>query len=220
MKTGILCSTAGSAFRGIHDCLLAAGSDHEFTIMTDRACGIEDLARSRSIQCHRMAGTSRDELSAEAASVAMASGCDLLLLFFGRIVSSHLHGALPTFNVHPSLLPAYPGANALRRCLEDGATEFGCSVHRVDDVLDGGPVAVRIRQGMPRNPTLEGLRHASYLQKVMAGLWFLDAYPGGTRDGAILEAEFGTEIPGAPAPLADAWKDFLRKDRSGRVDDA
>ncbi len=48
-------------------------------------------------------------------------------------------------NIHPSLLPAFPGLNTHRRALEAGAAEHGASVHFVTDELDGGPVVIRGR---------------------------------------------------------------------------
>jgi phosphoribosylglycinamide formyltransferase-1 len=60
-------------------------------------------------------------------------------------------------NIHPSLLPAFPGLDALRQAWERGARVTGCTVHLVDDALDGGPIlaqaAVEVRDG----DTLEAL---------------------------------------------------------------
>jgi len=57
-------------------------------------------------------------------------------------------------NIHPSLLPAFPGLDAVGRALEHGVRVTGCTVHLVDDALDGGPIlaqsAVEIRDGETR----------------------------------------------------------------------
>jgi len=54
-------------------------------------------------------------------------------------------------NIHPSLLPAFPGLDAQRQALEHGASESGCTVHFVDETLDGGPIimqrAVTVMEG-------------------------------------------------------------------------
>ncbi|NNJ69250.1 MAG: phosphoribosylglycinamide formyltransferase [Boseongicola sp.] len=54
-------------------------------------------------------------------------------------------------NIHPSLLPKYPGLNTHARAIEAGDREAGCSVHEVTDVLDGGPIL-----GQARVPVLAG----------------------------------------------------------------
>jgi len=46
-------------------------------------------------------------------------------------------------NIHPSLLPSFPGLNAQKQALENGATVSGCTVHYVDETLDGGPIIAR-----------------------------------------------------------------------------
>ena len=48
-------------------------------------------------------------------------------------------------NIHPSLLPAYPGLMAWKQALDDGATESGCTVHYVDAGMDTGPIILQSR---------------------------------------------------------------------------
>ncbi len=73
--------------------------------------------------------------------------------FSGRII-----------NLHPSLLPKYPGLHAIERALESGEAETGCTVHWVNDTVDGGDIigqeSVTIRKGEDL-ATLEGRVHAA-----------------------------------------------------------
>jgi phosphoribosylglycinamide formyltransferase-1 len=59
-----------------------------------------------------------------------------------RLLSSHFLSAYRNriLNIHPSLLPAFPGLDAQRQALEHGAKFSGCTVHFVDQTLDGGPI--------------------------------------------------------------------------------
>ena len=69
----------------------------------------------------------------------------VVLAGFMRILTPHFIGAFAgrMLNVHPSLLPKYPGLHTHRRCLEAGDTVHGVSIHFVTEQLDGGPVALQ-----------------------------------------------------------------------------
>lgn len=61
-------------------------------------------------------------------------------------------------NLHPSLLPAFPGAHAIEDALAAGVAETGVTVHLVDEVLDGGPIVAQTRVPVDYHETPEGLR--------------------------------------------------------------
>jgi phosphoribosylglycinamide formyltransferase 1 len=61
-------------------------------------------------------------------------------------------------NLHPSLLPAFPGARAIEDAYAAGVAETGVTVHLVDDVLDGGPIVAQVRLPVNYDESLEGLR--------------------------------------------------------------
>jgi phosphoribosylglycinamide formyltransferase-1 len=64
---------------------------------------------------------------------------------FMRLLSPEFCRAFPlrTVNIHPSLLPAFPGLHAQRQALEHGAKVSGCTVHFVDQDLDAGPIILQ-----------------------------------------------------------------------------
>jgi phosphoribosylglycinamide formyltransferase-1 len=88
-------------------------------------------------------GRSRDEHDRELVTVLQEHRVDFVCLAgYMRLLSSHF---LSTFqnrilNIHPSLLPAFPGLDAQRQALEHGVKFTGCTVHFVDETLDGGPI--------------------------------------------------------------------------------
>jgi phosphoribosylglycinamide formyltransferase 1 len=61
-------------------------------------------------------------------------------------------------NLHPSLLPAFPGANAIEDAYAAGVAETGVTVHLVDEVLDGGPIVAQVRLPVNYDESPEGLR--------------------------------------------------------------
>lgn len=64
---------------------------------------------------------------------------------FMRILGPSVVAAFRIINTHPSLLPAFPGAHAVRDTLSAGAGESGCTVHWVDDGVDTGPIIAQVR---------------------------------------------------------------------------
>jgi len=61
-------------------------------------------------------------------------------------------------NLHPSLLPAFPGAHAIDDAYAAGVAETGVTVHLVDEVLDGGPIVAQVRLSVNYDESPEGLR--------------------------------------------------------------
>src|SRR4029450_3641050 len=70
----------------------------------------------------------------------------VVLAGFMRVVGPAVLGAYPDriLNTHPSLLPAFPGGHAVRDALDHGVAVTGCTVHLVDDTLDGGPIVAQV----------------------------------------------------------------------------
>jgi phosphoribosylglycinamide formyltransferase-1 len=100
------------------------------------ARGIETLAVER-------AGRTRAEHEREIVAALQARGIELVCLAgFMRLLSPQFievfRGRI--LNIHPSLLPAFPGLDAQRQAIEHGVKVSGCTVHFVDESLDGGPI--------------------------------------------------------------------------------
>ncbi|VEA75770.1 phosphoribosylglycinamidine myltransferase [Salmonella enterica subsp. arizonae] len=114
------------------------------------AFGLE-RAREASIPAQALTADrfgSRDAFDRELIREIDAYSPDVVVLAgFMRILSpafvAHYHGRL--LNIHPSLLPKYPGLHTHRQALENGDEEHGTSVHFVTDELDGGPVILQAK---------------------------------------------------------------------------
>jgi len=117
----------------ISDKAEAAGLTHA------RSRGIETLAVPRR-------GRTREEHEAEIIDALRGRGVSLVCLAgFMRLLSPCFVGAFDgrILNIHPSLLPAFPGLDAQRQAIEHGVKVSGCTVHFVDETLDGGPIVVQ-----------------------------------------------------------------------------
>ena len=87
-----------------------------------------------------------EESQQETARQLKDAGVELVCLAgFLRLVKRPLLDAFPEriINIHPSLLPAFPGLESWKQALNAGASEAGCTVHFVDDGMDTGPVIVQ-----------------------------------------------------------------------------
>jgi phosphoribosylglycinamide formyltransferase-1 len=115
-------------------------------VLSDKAGarGLE-LARERGLETLAIErqGRNREEHEREIISVLRRHQVDLICLAgYMRLLSPCFVEAFPKriLNIHPSLLPSFPGLDAQRQALAHGVKVSGCTVHFVDETLDGGPI--------------------------------------------------------------------------------
>lgn len=150
LKLGILGSGKGSNFRAIADAIAAGTLAAEVSIVISDVedAGILALARERKIRAEFVApGKFKTKLEPEAEEHVVAllreAGVELVVLAgYMRMIKASLLEAFPRriINIHPSLLPAFPGLEAWKQALAAGATESGCTVHYVDSGMDSGEI--------------------------------------------------------------------------------
>jgi phosphoribosylglycinamide formyltransferase-1 len=147
----ILISGRGSNMAALIDAAAAGRIEGAVTqVISNRpdAAGLDDARRhgiATTIVDHR-AFESRTAFEAALAEAIDRSEPDLIVLAgFMRILGADFvqryEGKM--LNIHPSLLPAYPGTDTHRRALQDGATHHGCTVHFVTADVDGGPIVAQ-----------------------------------------------------------------------------
>lgn len=167
LALGVLGSGKGSNFRAIADAIAAGALDAEVRIVISdvESAGILALARERGLREEFVApGKFRTKLEPEAEERVVAllreAGVDLVVLAgWMRMIKAPLLEAFPhrIINIHPSLLPQFPGLEAWKQALAAGATETGCTVHYVDTGMDTGPVIAQARVPVLRGDTPETL---------------------------------------------------------------
>jgi phosphoribosylglycinamide formyltransferase-1 len=154
-----------------HDCVLLV-HDRKDAMAAARAreLGVPSVHVSYS-------GRTREEAEASIDAALRASGADLVALAgFMRILSpafvARWKGRL--VNVHPSLLPLWPGAEAIHRAYEAGESRFGVTVHFVDEGMDTGPIIAQdefeVKQGEAEaevEERIHRLEHALYPKVVL-----------------------------------------------------
>ena len=105
-------------------------------------------------------GRKREEHEQEIVSVLRAERIDLICLAgYMRVLSPFFVNAfsLCILNIHPSLLPSFPGLDAQQQALKHGVKVSGCTVHFVDNTLDGGPIIAQRAVPVLDGDTVESL---------------------------------------------------------------
>jgi phosphoribosylglycinamide formyltransferase 1 len=149
-RLGILLSGRGSNFVAIADSCAAGRTPAEIAIVISNraeAPGIE-AARQRGLRAAVIPskGKTREEHDREVVAELQRAQVDLVCLAgYMRLLSSEFVRAFPNriLNIHPSLLPAFPGLGAQKQALDYGAKVTGCTVHFVDEHLDHGPIVLQ-----------------------------------------------------------------------------
>ncbi|MEY3961478.1 MAG: phosphoribosylglycinamide formyltransferase [Paracoccaceae bacterium] len=149
---------------GQHPCtpvLVAANDPNAGGLAKAAALGIPTAAVD-----HRPFGRDRAAFEAALLRPILAAEPDILCLAgFMRILTPafirHFEGRM--LNIHPSLLPKYPGLNTHQRALDAGDAEAGCTVHEVTAELDAGPIL-----GQARVPVLPGDTAETLADRVLA----------------------------------------------------
>jgi phosphoribosylglycinamide formyltransferase-1 len=165
LRLGILASGRGSNFQSIVDAIETGRLNAQATVLIvdnpnafarDRARkhGIEDLhlnpkeSPSRDAYFERI----RDELVSRHVDLVILAG-------FMRIVRSPLIAAFPNriMNIHPALLPSFPGLHGQKQALDYGVRVSGCTVHFVDEGMDTGPIIIQAAVPVSPDDTEETL---------------------------------------------------------------
>jgi len=164
VRLGILISGRGSNFEAISNQIAQRKLDAEIAIVISNrasAPGLE-IARQRGIPMRLIPsqGLEReaydklliDELRIHEVELVCLAG-------FMRLLSADFVRAFPNrvLNIHPSLLPAFPGLDAQRQALDHGVKITGCTVHFVDEFLDSGPIVVQAAVPVLDDDTVEAL---------------------------------------------------------------
>ena len=148
IKIGALVSGEGTNLQAIFDAIAKNQIDGEVSVVVSNIASAGGLERARKANVpaihidHRRFG-SRKEFDASVVEVLVGHKVDYVVLAgFMRVVTQVLLDAFPmrVLNIHPALLPAFPGLNAQMQAMQYGARVTGCTVHFVDSGTDTGPV--------------------------------------------------------------------------------
>jgi phosphoribosylglycinamide formyltransferase 1 len=212
MRLAVLLSGRGSNFAAIHEAIIRGVLDARIVcVISNRphAPGIE-RAREWSHEAHvidHRAFASRAAHEAEVLRVLDAARPDFIALAgYMRLLSAEFVARFPhrIVNIHPSLLPSFPGVDAQAQAIAYGVKYSGCTVHLVDENLDAGPILVQRTMEVREDDSADSLaarilheEHVAYVEalvKLSRGTHRVEGRrvifePMSPRDGEAPEAE-------------------------------
>ena len=163
-RLGILISGRGSNFEAIAARVAAGQLDAEIAVVISNRADAQGLetARARGLQavCLPSRGLDREVYDQALIAELERNRVDLVCLAgFMRLLSARFVRAFAgrILNIHPSLLPAFPGLDAQHQALTHGVKISGCTVHFVDEELDAGPIVIQAAVPVRDDDTAETL---------------------------------------------------------------
>jgi phosphoribosylglycinamide formyltransferase-1 len=190
-RLGILLSGRGSNFEAIADSIAAGRLDAEIAVVIANRAEARGLgsAADRGLNpvCLPSRGLDREVYDRQLTAELKKNEVDLVCLAgFMRLLSAHFIREFPEriLNIHPSLLPAFPGLDAQYQALQHGVKISGCTVHFVDEGLDAGPIILQAAVPVEDEDSVDSLsarilkeEHRIYSQAigiVLAGAYRLE----------------------------------------------
>ena len=148
---GVLISGRGSNLQSIIDAIAFRRLDATIAVVVSNRSDAQGLQRARdagvdAVHLSPRDYSGRDAYDRAVAELLLARGVELVCLAgFMRLVGQPLLDPFPNriLNIHPSLLPSFPGLDAQRQALEHGVRVTGATVHLVNAELDGGPIVLQ-----------------------------------------------------------------------------
>lgn len=161
---GILLSGRGSNFEAIARNVLAGKIPARIAVVISNRVDAPGLIRAKEMGLDARfvpsQGKEREAYDREVVAILQECKVDLVCLAgFMRILSPYFVRAFPgrILNIHPALLPAFPGLDAQKQALEHGVKFTGCTVHVVDEKVDHGPIVCQAVVPVHDDDTVETL---------------------------------------------------------------
>jgi phosphoribosylglycinamide formyltransferase-1 len=166
LALGVLVSGSGTNLQAILDAVAAGKLDARVAVVVSNVPGAGALERARAagidaVVVDHKSYSERTAFDTAVVDVLRAHGVELVVLAgFMRLLTHVLLGAFPMriVNVHPALLPSFPGVHAQKQALDYGVRVTGCTVHFVDSGTDTGPVVAQAAVPVLEDDDVESLR--------------------------------------------------------------
>jgi len=147
-------------------------------IICDRECEALHTAKELGYSSELIEFDNQLQFSLSAKQSFISHECSAVLLLYTRLVAAELYENISTFNIHPSLLPAFKGFNAIEQALKSKVKYQGATLHLVDENPDGGEIISQTMFPIDDTWNIRARQRLSYIQKTMLISLFLETYFG------------------------------------------
>ena len=162
---GVLLSGRGSNFEALAEsCAAGRIPGAQIVLVVSNREGAPGIERARArgiaVRVIPSKGLERETYDRQVVAALSEARVDLVCLAgYMRLLSPYFVAQFPQriLNIHPSLLPAFPGLEAQRQALEHGVKWSGCTVHFVDENLDAGPIIIQAPVAVRDDDTVDSL---------------------------------------------------------------
>ena len=164
-RLGILLSGRGSNFKSIYDAIQNKKLQAQIACVISNKADAQGLKNAQELKLPAFYldtknAASKANYEEQIVKLLKQHNCDLIILAgYMRLVGKTLLDAFPNriLNIHPSLLPAFKGLNAQKQALDYGVKLTGCSVHIVNEEMDGGKILAQCSVVVLENDTEDSL---------------------------------------------------------------
>ncbi|MEM8812282.1 MAG: formyltransferase family protein [Pseudomonadota bacterium] len=199
VRFGVLLSAGGSAF--IEAFEMVGGGASRFFVVTDRDCGAVAKAKAAGIDVEIIEDADRVSFSRRTAAALRNAGCRCAIMHFSRLVSADLFETILTVNVHPALLPAFPGLDGVGDAFKARSVFQGATLHVADAGMDTGPVLAQAVHPVPAGADLVWRHKLGFVQKAVVTALFFDWVRSGRVDCDTRGAD-AFDLDGLPVDAA------------------
>jgi phosphoribosylglycinamide formyltransferase-1 len=211
VRVGFCVSGQGMLYRAALRERRAIGFEASLLLTETKAApDLEAVSAEQGVEVVRLDPADRPAFDRALTAQLIEARLDLIVLTFDRLLPAELVRAYERriINVHPALLPAFPGARGIVRTLASGVCYGGATIHEVDEALDTGPIiAQAVVATIPGEPEGEyGKRLYALLEPLLLQVlrWYVEGRVRHNDQGGILveRGRYGT-MPVSPALEAD-----------------
>lgn len=175
MNIGIIASSNGSVFKTCFEALeKVTRKKFNFYVILDRETDLIEYCRAKNISYEIIFENDNATFCNKASELFFKNNIQIVVLFFLRLVTKNIYSKFYTVNLHPSLLPAYRGFNAIENAYNDNCKFIGATLHKVDKSIDGGKILIQCNNAIRPHDEINDLNKISYLQKVLLLMIFFD----------------------------------------------
>lgn len=174
-RIGIITSSGGSTIGAVFQILKDAELEFDFAVLSDRECKSEVIAKTYGYETKRIPYSKSFDDSAKQ-YLFDEMNVQLVIMLYSRLISEVLFSTGKCVNIHPSLLPAFPGLNATTEAFLKQVRYLGVTTHFVDKGIDTGRILSQCLLPIYQEETLKQVKRKSHYLRVYSFLQILEIF--------------------------------------------